>query len=62
MTLQWKSIDTKPGQLGTFRAKVFRGWLVRYVEEFYIDEHKVYCTQNMEFIPDPEHLWKSKNY
>jgi len=60
MKFQWKRIDNSSGQLGTFRAKVFGGWMLRYTEEFYTNDagNAYQCTQNMEFIPDPDHIWE----
>jgi len=45
---KWERIS-----LGTFRAKVFGGWIVTCVEHSESDESLV-------FIPDPEHKWQIK--
>lgn len=64
ISLVWESIEDPLSSCGTYRAKVFGGWLIRCVEHVLTPhpnssngQEGYEWTSSMVFIPDALHVW-----
>lgn len=62
--LQWEEIPNKHYSGAVLRARIFGGWLVRYVEEVATTPYGgdtvfgIEWSSSITFVPDPEGVWK----
>lgn len=64
VSLAWENVDDPMQTAGTYRAKVFGGWLIKTIDHVQVSLHEDMRPQEgyewrtaLCFVPDEHHLW-----